>query len=617
MCAALEHRGPDARGAHVDGPVGLGAQRLRVIDLETGDQPIYNEDRSVVVVHNGEIYNHDELRSRLQGRGHRFATRTDTEVIVHLYEEEGPECVRSLHGMFAFALWDAARRRLVLARDRLGKKPLLYADRPHAFTFASEMGALLADPDIPREVDPEAIDRFLAYQYVPAPFTAFRAVRKLPPGHVLVVDEEGSELSRYWQPDFARKRAVASQTELQEELLELMRRAVRRRMTADVPLGAFLSGGIDSSTVVALMAEESSRPVKTFSIGFASERFDELPHARRVAERFATDHQELVVDLDATALLPRLVRHYGEPFGDASALPTFRLAEMARRDVTVALAGDGGDEAFGGYPRYVSNALAGRLDRVPAPVRKLVARLGARVPAGAHVDSTASRVRRLATGLAGSPLARYVAQVSYGLDRDRLYSPGFRDALAGTDPSATIAEPWEASAAPSLLDKMLDVDIQTYLPGDLLVKMDIASMAHSLEVRAPLLDQELLEFAVSLPPELKVSGLQKKVLLRDTMRSRLPDGIVDRPKRGFEVPLAEWFRGKLGGTLREVLFDESARSRGYFDEGALRDLVERHAAGVEDNGQKLWALMMLELWHREFADAPARRPGDVEGLVRR
>jgi asparagine synthase (glutamine-hydrolysing) len=365
MCAAMEHRGPDARGLHVTSQVALGIQRLRVIDLEGGDQPIYNEDGSVVVVLNGEIYNYRELREQLRRRGHRFATAGDTEVIVHLYEEMGPRCVEALHGMFGFALWDESERRLVLARDRVGKKPLYYSDRQAAFSFASELTALMQDPEIPRDQDPAALDAYLAYRWVPSPASAFAAARKLPAATYLVLDERGVRRERYWQLDFSNKRQFSSVVERNEEIRSQIRGAVRRRMIADVPLGAFLSGGVDSSIVVAAMAEQSTEPVRTFSIGFTSDEYNELPQARLVASRFGTDHHEYVVDPDAIEILPRIVRHYGEPFADSSAVPSFYVAEMARREVTVALNGDGGDETFAGYARYAANAAAEWQDREP------------------------------------------------------------------------------------------------------------------------------------------------------------------------------------------------------------------------------------------------------------
>jgi asparagine synthase (glutamine-hydrolysing) len=608
MCAAMEHRGPDARGIHIDDGVGLGIQRLRIIDLAGGDQPIFNEDRSVVVVLNGEIYNYRELRAELEARGHRFATDGDTETIVHLYEEQGPDCVRSLHGMFALAIWDARRRQLVLARDRVGKKPLFYHERDGRISFASELNALMQDRAIPRDVDHRALDAYLALQYVPAPLSAFRAVRKLPAASVLVFRDGRSSISRYWRLDHRSKLSLADEREYDELIREQLHRAVRRRMISDVPLGAFLSGGIDSSAVVAAMAEASSQPVKTFSIGFPSDRFNELPRARLIAQRFATDHEEFVVAPNAIELLPKIVEHYGEPFGDSSSLPSFYLAEMTRRHVTVALNGDGGDESFAGYSHYAANLLLGRLDRLPGPLRGALARMGALMPSSGRIDSTISRVRRLAATLPLTPPQRFAAYRTHldGLDTRELYSEEYRQVVGDSLVPETIETPWEESLSDEPLDRMLDVDIATYLSGQLLTKIDIASMAHSLEARSPLLDHELMQFAATLPPELKLAGRERKVAFRRALRGWIPDEILDGPKQGFVLPLSEWFRGELKDYAREILLDPAALSRGYFRPQAVASLLDRHVCGEEDNSRGIWNLLVFELWHQRFVDSPRR-----------
>jgi asparagine synthase (glutamine-hydrolysing) len=604
MCAALEHRGPDSRGVHADGPIGLGIQRLRVIDLATGDQPVYNEDRSVAVVLNGEIYNYRELRQRLSANGHRFATDGDTEVIAHLYEEEGADCVRSLTGMFAFAIWDGRREELLVARDRIGKKPLFYAERGGAISFASELWALLADDEISREVDPEALDRFFTYTYVPSPFSAFRDVRKLPPASMLRWRAGRSRIDRYWRLDYGPTLDVGSEAEAGEAVREAVRTAVRRRMVADVPLGAFLSGGVDSTAVVAAMAELSPDPVKTFSIGFETEGFDELPYARQVAERFGTDHHELIVRPDAVELLPKLVRHYGEPFADHSAIPSFYLAEMARRHVTVALTGDGGDEAFGGYGRYANAAMLQSLDRLPAGLRRRLAAIGTRVRPDGNLTSPRNRLRRATALLALNPQERYVRAMSrFGSALgDTVYTPEFRASLTGS-PAATIAAPWADSMAHDLVDRMLDVDQQTYLPGDLLTKMDIATMAYGLEARSPLLDHELLELAAALPVRFKVRGREKKIALRAALRGVLPDSHIDRTKHGFQVPMAEWFRTDLGDLARDTLLGGAARSRDYLRQDVVAGMLERHLAGREDNSAQLWSFLVFELWQQQVVEA--------------
>jgi asparagine synthase (glutamine-hydrolysing) len=598
MCAAQEHRGPDSRGLHVSGPVGLGIQRLRVIDLETGDQPVYNEDESVAVVLNGEIYNYAELREELLQAGHTLSTNGDTEVIAHLYEEHGTDCVNRLQGMFAFALWDAQRQRLFIARDRVGKKPLFYSYRGGVISFASELQALIQDPEVPRDVDLAAIDAYLAYGYVPAPMSAFRGVRKLPPAHRLVFQEGALSIERYWRLDYSAKRRVDDVRELHEEIRASLRSAVARRLVADVPVGAFLSGGIDSSAVVAAMAEQSSEPIKTFSIGFADETVNELPRARQVAERFATDHHELIVKPDAVELLPKLVRHYGEPFGDHSALPCFYLAELAREHVTVALNGDGGDESFAGYQRYTSNMLAGRLEGLPAPLRRTIATAGTAIGESADPRALRSRVQRFATRLGGERHRRYLNQVQVfdAEERLALCSPEFVEAI---DPAATdgvLLAPWGEASGAELLDQLLEVDATVYLPGDLLPKIDIATMAYSLEARSPLLDHEFMELAASLPTEQKASGTQRKIALKGALRGWLPDTILDGPKQGFELPVARWLRSDLASFTREVLLDRASAERGWTRPAELEALIDQHVAGTADHGRKLWALLTLELW---------------------
>jgi asparagine synthase (glutamine-hydrolysing) len=606
MCAALEHRGPDSRGIHVEAGAALGIQRLRIIDLATGDQPISNEDGTVVVVLNGEIYNFLELREELRRRGHRLSTRSDTEVIVHLYEELGPACIERLHGMFGLAIWDRRRRRLVLARDRLGKKPLFYALRGGVLSFASELGALLEDHTIPRQLGIDELDAYLAFRYIPSPLTAFRAVRKLPPAHVMTFEDGSARIERYWRLDFSAKRHFGSEEDALEELRAQLRRAVRRRMISDVPLGAFLSGGIDSGAIVAAMAEASPEPVKTFSIGFRSTELDERSLARLVAERFATEHYEFVVEPNAVDVLPRIVRHHGEPFGDATSVPTFYLAEMAREHVTVALNGDGGDEGFGGYSRYVAGLWGARLERVPGFAREAIAALVKRMPPSGRVDSWRNRARRLGGTLPLDAAGRHFAYMTelQGLRRDRLYTEEFRAALGCSRVEARFRELWAAATASNVLDRMLEVDTVSYLPDDLLAKADIATMACSLEGRSPLLDHELVEFAASLPPELKVDGREKKVALRRAMKGWLPEQILTAPKRGFQPPIADWLRGDLREYARELLLDRRSLDRGYFRKEALAALLDEHAARSADHAQGIWTLLVLELWHREFIDRP-------------
>jgi asparagine synthase (glutamine-hydrolysing) len=605
MCARIEHRGPDARGIHRSGPAGLGIQRLRVIDIETGDQPIYNEDRSVAVILNGEIYNYRELRERLRAAGHTFATQGDTEVVAHLYEEEGPGCVRSLEGMFALAVWDERRRSLLLARDRVGKKPLFYSQRADGFSFASELNALMADPDVPRDLDHAALDAYLAYGYVPAPLSAFGAVRKLPPASTLLLRDGRVEIGTYWRLDYSEK-LDCGPDEAVERLRAELDGAVRRRLVADVPLGAFLSGGIDSSAVVATMAAATSEPVRTFSIGFETgdERFNELPRARLVADRFGTEHHEFVVEPKAVEMLPEVVERYGEPFADSSAIPSLYLARLARRHVTVALNGDGGDESFGGYPRYRANLLLERLGRAPRPLRRAAGAAGRRLPGSGRIDSTLSRLRRLGLALPQEPADRYFAYATYldGLDRHALYTPDLWEAVGRSSAERFVTDLWAQASGDSLLDRMLEVDVRSYLPGDLLVKIDVATMAHSLEARSPMLDHRFMQLAASLPDGLKVDGSETKVGLRAAMRGVVPDEILDGRKQGFQVPLAEWLRGDLRDLVGDVLLSPRATGRGWFREPYVRRLVDDHLAGRRDNSKGLWTLLVLELWLRRAAD---------------
>jgi asparagine synthase (glutamine-hydrolysing) len=612
MCAAQEHRGPDQRGLHLDRRVGLGIQRLRVIDLETGDQPVGNEDGSVVVVLNGEIYNYAELRRELSRAGHYLATRGDTEVIAHLYEEHGLDCLSRLRGMFSLALWDSRLHRLFLARDRVGKKPLYFSLRGGVLSFASELRALLQDPGVPREVDPEAIDAYLAYGYVPAPGSIFRGVSKLPPAHRLVYQEGSLAIERYWRLDYGAKRRVADPGELHERIRASLRTAVRRRLVADVPVGAFLSGGIDSSAVVAAMAEQSPRPVKTFSIGFADQAFDELPRARLIAERFSTEHHELVVEPDAIEMLPRLVRQYGEPFGDHSALPCFYLAELAREHVTVALNGDGGDESFAGYQRYSSNLLAARLESLPAGLRRAIGAAGSLAGSPSDPRALRSRAQRFAGRLGGDREERYLSQVSVfdAAGRAALYPPEFAERVAPSAAAAALLDPWREASGAALLDQLLEVDATVYLPGDLLAKIDVATMAFSLEARSPLLDHELMELAASIPPAHKANGMQRKIALRGALRGWVPDAVLDGPKRGFELPVARWLRGELAPFAREVLLDRASAERGWARPAAVEALLDEHAAGEADHGRRLWALLALELWAQSVA-APATQPEPI------
>jgi asparagine synthase (glutamine-hydrolysing) len=577
-------------------------RRLAIIDLQTGRQPIHNEDESVWVVLNGEIYNYRELRVELEARGHRFYTNTDTEAIVHAYEEYGIDVPKRLRGMFAFALWDARHERLLLARDRVGKKPLLYSINGSRLVFASEFQALLCHPDVSREINPEAISDYLSFLCVPAPQTAFRAIRKLEPGHTLVWQRGEVKIERYWSLDFTSKINI-SEAEAGERAIELLRDAVRVRLMSDVPLGAFLSGGIDSSAVVALMSEMSSTRVKTFSIGFDEKDFSEIHHARRVAERFDTEHHEFIVRPDAIDVLPALVRHYGEPYADSSAIPTYYLSKMTRQHVTVALNGDGGDECFAGYERYAAMRVANRYQRLPQFVRKQIVEPALRAfPDAGATHSQLGKARRFISVMGRPADERYLRWTSAINDELKL-ELCTRDFLAQTTEALRHVAPWFAGNGEiDVVDRALMADTFNYLPNDLLVKVDIASMAVSLEARSPFLDHHLMEFAASLPARYKLRGLTTKFLLKKALRGMLPAENLTRRKMGFGVPLAHWFRSELKGLLVETVLSERALRRGYFKPEAVHQLIAQHTEGKRDHAHQLWTLLMLELWHQEFID---------------
>lgn len=603
MCRTLVHRGPDAQGIHTAPGVGLGQRRLSVIDLSTrAVAPLSNEDGSIWVTFNGEIYNFLELRGGLEERGHAFRTSTDTEVLVHLYEEYGVDCVQHLRGMFAFAIWDGPRRRLFAARDRLGKKPFYYARTAGSLIFGSEVRAVLAEGSIAAEPDMAAIDAYLTYQYVPSPMTAFVGISKMPPAHYLVCEADGTvRVVRYWHPPDGPKSRKSTEA-LREELLSRLREAVRLRLIADVPIGAFLSGGIDSAAVVALMSLESGGHVKTFSIGFEDTGFNELPYARSVAERYGTDHHELMVRADAADVLPRLVHHYGEPFADSSAIPTYYVSRMAREHVTVALSGDGGDESFAGYDNYRAVAAWDRYDVVPYPVRRAIARGTSAVLDRLPYSNATARASRGARMWAGPVPDRFQLQstIFKPEEKQAAYTPQFKAELAGVPFRHVGENAWDTGMDP--VDWMMRHDQQFYLPDCLMVKTDIASMAHGLEVRCPLLDHTLVEFAATIPSGLKQHGGEGKRIFKDTVRDLVPAAVLSKRKTGFGIPLARWLREDLSELVRGTLLDERARARGLFAPAFVARLVEDHRTGRRDWSARIWALLFLELWFREFID---------------
>ena len=599
MCQAIVHRGPDDEGIHLDGPVGLGMRRLKVIDLTGGHQPMSNEDGDVWIVFNGEIYNYLELRQRLEQKGHFFKTASDTETILHLYEEKGEECLDDLRGMFAFAIWDTGRQKLFLARDRLGQKPLYYAERNGALIFASELMALMCDKSISRDWDPLAIDEYLTYLFIPHPRTIYRHVKKLPPASYAIYQGGQFEVRRYWE---ARYEPISERPieENVEELDALLGEAVELRMRADVPFGAFLSGGLDSSLVTALMQRASTQPIKTFSIGFEDSSFNELKYARQVARLLGTDHEEHIVDYDVRELVPKLVGHFGEPFADSSAIPTYHLSKVTRSRVTVALSGDGGDEVFGGYRRYQARILADYFNRLPSCLGRGMIEWIARQMKESTVYYGKSLRKKVRRFLEFSAAVREVPETSWAFffmpqEKNALYSEEFTDIL-NKGPFFPSYQGYWGRQSPDPRQVMLGLDLVTYLPDDILVKVDRMSMACSLETRAPFLDHKVVEFMAGIQRKQKFTLRKSKVLLRAVARKYLPMAILERPKQGFAIPLGKWLQNELRPWLEELLFGQASRERGIFDLDHLRQMVRDHISGRRDYSQQLWALLVLELW---------------------
>jgi asparagine synthase (glutamine-hydrolysing) len=597
MCDVIRHRGPDDEGIHVENGVGLGMRRLSIIDLSTGHQPIHNEDETIWIVFNGEIYNYRELRRELETAGHQFYTSSDTETIVHGYEEWGEAAFGRLRGMFGIAIWDRRQRTLLLARDRAGIKPLHYTMRGDRLYFGSEIKSLIAAGAVEREIDPEALDHYLSFLYVPRDRAIFKGVRKIPPGHYLTFKDGRLDVHQHWQIGTAEPfRGTADQAA--HALESVLSDAVESHMVSDVPLGAFLSGGVDSSIVVGLMARASSRPVKTFSIGFDEPQFDELEHARGVAAHFGTDHHEFVVRPDGLSILDRLIEHFDEPFADSSAIPTWYVSEMARRHVTVVLSGDGGDELFGGYDRYLPHPRVARFDNLPLPGKRQVASMV--WPLLPH-------------GTRGKNFLRHVARSDNGryLDSIAFFQPDEKHALYSTDMQRLLGK----NRAEDLLalhfsrfdalpphSRMMRFDFETYLPEDVLTKVDRMSMAHSIESRVPLLDNEVIEFASTLPASLKIANGRRKHVLKEAGSRLLPREILDRRKQGFGVPLGVWFQGGLTEVFSDVLRSPTTRQRGYFASAFVDRIVNEHLSGRRDHTLRLWQLLVFELWHRQYLD---------------
>jgi asparagine synthase (glutamine-hydrolysing) len=609
MNRAIQHRGPDGEGYYERGGAGLAMRRLAIIDVAGGDQPIFNEDQTIAIVYNGECYNYQELRAGLDKKNHRFTTNSDTECIVHLYEDRGDDCVQALRGMFAFALWDERRQRLLIARDRLGKKPMHYAERDGRLYFASELPALLCALPHQPEIDLQAMDDFLSLQYIPEPHTIYKDVYKLPAGCLLIWERGQLSIESYWHPSYEPKHS-ATEGELVEELRSIARDAVRMRLISEVPLGVHLSGGIDSSIVVALMAEASSGPVKTFSVGFDETKFSELPFARAVAQRYGTDHHEFTLSFgDIPATLETLLAHFGEPFADPSALPLFHLSRLTREHVTVALNGDGGDESFAGYQRYWLDGYADNYLRLPGLVtRRLVPSLAGLFtdrsagPVGSSLINGIKRLPQLAEIDPRASLLRWGSYFSAGHKR-ALWRPELSAALALEHAEQHLVELYEQAPARTRLDRTLYADIKSYLPGDLLVKADRMTMASSLEGRSPFLDHVLVEWAARLPLKHKLRGRQGKVLLRKAFTDLLPPEVLTHGKQGFGIPVGAWLRGPLEGWARLTLLAPESPLAAWFQRPALERLLAEHHAGKQDHGKRLWALACLAIWARQNQNA--------------
>jgi len=620
MCESLVHRGPDDAGYYLKGNVGLAMRRLSIIDVDTGKQPIHGEDRDVWTVFNGEIYNFPELRRELEARGHHFYTRTDTEVIVHLYEDYGLDFVRHLNGMFAIALWDQRRRRLVLARDRLGIKPLFYAQLPDRLLFGSEIKAILAD-DLQPTLDWQALSHYLSLLYIPAPYTIYREIRKLEPGHILVWEAGQSAVRQYWDLSQVRPSAVDRRqlATVEADLLDLLTEAVRCHLISDVPLGVFLSGGLDSSTIVAVMRRAHNGPIKTFSIGFDDPSYDERSHARLVARHFETDHTELTVRPDVADVLPRLVHHFDEPFGDSSAIPTYYLSKLARRDVTVALGGDGGDEVFAGYVTYQADKLARLYDRLPGFLtRRLAPALARRLPVSDGKVSLDCKARRFVENALLEPGRRHYAWKAFfadGLKRAVLSG----DVLAALDGASDTYQVFGSCYGRvrhhDWLNAFLYADTKVYLADDILVKVDRMSMAHSLEVRVPLLDYRVVEYVFGLPGHVKMPGFGLKRLLKRTMRGLLPEGTLRRGKGGFNVPIPVWLKHELRPLLQEYLAPDRLRRQGIFNPTTVSRLVSDHLEGTADYSRNIWALLVFSLWHERQTGRRHVGGGSGNGLA--
>lgn len=605
MCSAMKHRGPDDEGIYINGEVGLGHRRLKIIDLsDAGHQPLSNEDGTLWLVFNGEVYNYKGLKEELENKGHIFKSKSDSEIVIHLYEEYQEGCVRYLRGMFAFAIWDVNNQALFLARDRVGKKPLLYSYIGGVFCFASEFLSLLASGVIKKEIDYSAIDYYLTFGYIPAPLTIYKGIFKLLPANALILKNGKITTNQYWHLDYKEKINI-SENDAQEEILNRLKEAVKIRLHSDVPLGAFLSGGIDSSTVVALMSQLSTGKIKTFSIGFEEEEYSELKYARNIAKKFATEHYEFIVKPNALEALPLLIERYGEPYADSSCIPTYYVSKTTRDYVTVALNGDGGDELFAGYERYQGMKAAEIYQRLPVLLKILASRLAGCLPDSINPKNRLRNFKRFTQAVSLNPAERYLRWLGIfenKFKRDLLYSDNFKQCVNSANSLGYLTRYFNEFTGLNIIDLVSLVDVNTTLPNDYLVKVDIAAMANSLEGRSPFLDHKFMEFVVSLPVEFRMKGLSKKYILKKAISSLVPKANIYRRKMGFGVPVGEWLRSNLKNLMFDILLSEKAFKRGYFKPQTIKDMVRLHVSRRKNYSLQLWSLLMLELWHRRFMD---------------
>lgn len=606
MNETIRHRGPDHEGYHLFPGVALGHRRLSIIDLKGGDQPIYNEDKKIAVVFNGEIYNFKKLRALTEKLGHHYTTNTDTEVLVHLYEEFGTDFIEKLNGMFSFALWDSEKEILIGARDRIGKKPFYYGEFGGQFIFGSEIKALLAHPDVSRELDLQSLAKYLTFEYVPSPASIFKGIKKLPPGHLITVRNGGIGVSSYWDFHYRYGEDQNNKTEKEcaADIRRILRDSVERRLISDVPLGVFLSGGIDSSAVVAMMAELiPAKDIKTFSVGFKEASFDESSHARRVAEIFGTDHHEQQLDVSKMLeLAPRVAEILDEPMADPSIIPTFLLSKFTRENVTVALGGDGGDELFAGYPTFLAHKFAGHYDKMPGFIHSLIKKVSGLLPSSSRNFSLDFKIKRFISGKGLPPEIRnqiWLGALSPERSAELLAFDAGRF-LDNENVFADLTRHSKNSNATNLIDLMLYHYLKLYLPEEVLTKVDRASMANSLEVRAPFLDAEMVEYSAGLPIKLKLNGFQTKYILKKSLQKTLPDDILFRKKKGFGIPVTKWFREDLRSFLSDLFSREKIERRGLFRHSEIKKLLEEHWSGKHDRRKELWTLMVFRLWEDKY-----------------